>query len=329
VSALNAPHFQDSEKAREYLESLRWPDGPVCPHCGSTEGAYRLKGKGGAKGTSARAGALKCKACRRQYSVTVGTVFERSHIPLHVWLQATYLICSSKKGMSAHQLHRTLGVTYKTAWFMSHRIREAMREGGIDPMGGNGAPVEIDTTFIGGKPRYRGGRVRPLNQWGKPKKGRRPSSDPTAKAEVLVLVERGGRAHALPIKSLTTKRVREILSKHVSPAAHLMTDEASPLVRLGRHYQHDSVNHSAGEYARGNVSINTAESYFALLKRGVMGTFHHISKRHLHRYCDEFSFRWSYRKVEDAERAEAALRGIEGKRLTYRQPKTGGIASSS
>jgi transposase-like protein len=318
MSNLNAPHFQHPDKAREYLEALRWPNGPVCPHCGATEGAYRLAGQGGKKGTKARPGLLKCGACRKQFSVTVGTVFERSKIPLNVWLQATYLLCSSKKGMSAHQLHRTLGVTYKTAWFMAHRIREAMRE--LDPtwppLGGEGKTVESDETYIGPKTKYLKG-VRKIDAI-----GRRWAYVP--KQKVVTLVERGGKLRSTHVADVTAETLRPILWGQIHRLSNLRTDEHTTYQALSSRFaSHETVNHSIEEYVRGDAHVNTCEGYFALLKRGIYGVYQHVSSAHLKRYVGEFDFRYNHRKVTDGERADEALRGIEGKRLTYTQPSAG------
>lgn len=292
---LTAPHFTDVDKAREYLEALRWPAGAVCPHCAVVGDHYALKG------AAHRPGLYKCKACRKQFSVTVGTVFERSKIPLNVWLMAVHLMCASKKGMSAHQIHRMLNVTYKTAWFMCHRIREAMNsDGGI--LGGGGEPVEVDETYWGNaKPRAKGARGY------------------EHKMKIVSLVERDGDKKTIHVASVTAKTLRPILQKQIASKAHLMTDEAKVYIPLGKDFaEHSVVHHGIKEYSRGDVTTNTVESSFALLKRGLIGTFHHVSEAHLQRYADEFDFRWNHRKVSDAQRASAALRGIEGKRLTYR-----------
>ena len=319
MTVFNLPHFQDAEKAREYLESIRWPNGPVCPKCGVAEGHYALEGKGGKKGTKARLGLWKCGACRKQFTVTVGTVLERSKIALHVWLQATYLLCSSKKGMSAHQLHRTMGVTYKTAWFMAHRIREAMRElyPHHDPMGGEGKVVESDETYIGPQEKfYRGSKVAD-------KRGRKRALLP--KEKVVTLIERGGRVRSTHVPDVTAKTLRPILWGQIHRKSRLMTDDAGVYKSIGRGFAgHESVTHSIREYVRGDAHVNTCENYFSILKRGLNGIYQHVSPKHLKRYVGEFDFRYNHRHVTDAERADEALKGIEGKRLTYRQPSAGG-----
>jgi transposase-like protein len=307
TSHLNQPHFQDSHKAREYLARLRWPNGPVCPHCGvESPDHYELKGK------AHRPGLFKCKDCREQFSVTVGTVFERSKISLNIWLQAVFLLCSSKKGMSAHQLHRTLGVTYKTAWFMAHRIREAMKpeNGGILGGAGGSGIVEADETYWGNnKQGYRAGKF--------------AGGVTTSKMKIFTLVERNGKSRSFHVPNVTGKTLKPIMLKHIDQKAHVMTDEASVYARLDSDFpKHSTVIHSKGEYARGNVTTNTVEGFFSILKRGLVGTYHHVSEAHLQRYCDEFDFRYSTRsalEVTDKQRTDLALKGIAGKRLTYRR----------
>jgi transposase-like protein len=299
--------FHDADKAREYLEAQRWPDGPVCPHCNAKHQATKLQGK------STRPGVYKCKACEQPYSVTVGTVFERSKIPLNKWLAATWLLTSSKKGISALQVQRMLGVTYKTAWFMCHRIREAMApttgSKGAGPLGGAGKIIEADETFVGGK-------ARNVHK-GKPIPPKRP---------VVALVERGGEVRARHVPDVTAKTIREVLVTQASRKSDLNTDESLTYYWLGREFNtHGAVNHSAGEYVSkdGKVTTNSAEAFFALLKRKVYGTHHAISEQHLQRYVSEAAFEWNNRialGIDDTARANAALRGIGGKRLTYRRP---------
>jgi transposase-like protein len=307
-SNLNAPYFHDDDKAREYLESIRWPDGAVCPHCGSIGEHYRLEGKGGEKGKKARKGLLKCKDCREQFSVTVGTVFERSHIPLSKWLTAAYLMSSSKKGVSAHQLHRTLGVTYKTAWFLAHRIRFAMADFAYDqgPLGSGGGIVEADETYIGRKP------------------GRRKARGWGHKETVFSLVERGGRVRSTHISGKIFAGVKKALREHVSPDARLATDDARMYRKIAKQFaEHLSVNHSQGEYVRGEASTNTIEGFFSVFKRGMTGVYQHCGSQHLHRYLAEFDFRYNHRaalEINDTQRTVDALAGISGKRLTYRSP---------
>jgi transposase-like protein len=296
----NAARFRNEDAAREHLESLRWPNGPVCPHCGATERNSRLHGK------SHRAGLLFCGDCRTQFSVTVGTVFERSKIPLSKWILATHLICSSKKGISSHQLHRILGVTYKTAWFLSHRIRHAMTAGPAGLLGSNGGAVEADETYIGRKP------------------GRKMRPGTGHKETVFSLVERGGNVRSTHITGKTFAGIKRALKDHVTPDATLMTDDARMYRKIAKQFaDHKSVNHSQHEYARGDAHTNTIEGFFSVFKRGMTGVYQHRSSDHLHRYLSEFDFRYNNRSslgVEDEERTANALKGIEGKRLTYRWP---------
>jgi transposase-like protein len=297
MSALDAPYFKDDEAARQHLEQIRWPEGPVCPHCGSVERITKLEGK------SHRPGLYKCNACAGHFTVTVGTLFERSKIPLHKWFLATYLICSSKKGISAHQLHRTLGVTYKTAWFMCHRIREGLKRGMFSPMGGNGEVVEIDETFIGRDPRK--------------KKGRGGSH----KLAVLTLVTRDGEARSFHVDGVSAREVLPYIYKHVAQTAKIMTDEGGQYRTLGGDFaEHHTVKHSIEEYVRGTAYTNTVEGYFSIFKRGMKGVYQHCSEKHLHRYLSEFDFRYTHRKLTDLDRTVTALAGIEGRRLTYQQP---------
>lgn len=299
MSILDQPHFKDENKAREYLEALRWPDGVVCHHCGAVGEHYQLQGK------AHRAGVWKCKDCREQFTVTVGTVFERSKIKLNVWLQAVYLLCSSKKGMSSHQLHRTLGVTYKTAWFMSHRIREAMKPGKTGLLGGNGGPVEADETFI------------------MKKQNRRTPDESTTKNAVFSLVERNGNVRSFHVPDVTGATLKTKLVQHVSRKAQIMTDDASQYKGIKGYFAgHETVNHSALEYSRGDVSTNAVEGFFSIFKRGIYGVYQHVSSHHLERYTTEFDFRYNRRDklgFNDLERMASALKGISGKRLTYRR----------
>ena len=299
---LTDPIFTDEEAARRHFEALRWPDGPECPHCGTIGEAAELQGK------STRPGVYKCRACRKPFTATIGTVYERSHIPLHKWLLATHLLCASKKGMSAHQLWRMLGFgSYRTAWFMAHRIREGMREafpeGGL---GGANKVVEIDETYVGGRAANRKNHV--------PKK-----------AAVLSLVERDGSVRSFHVANVTATTLRPIIVTHVNRASYLMTDDATVYPSIGREFRgHGSVNHSAEEYVRASFwHTNTVENFFSIFKRGIIGTYHHVSEAHLHRYATEFDFRYNRRSVlgiDDSARAEAAVKGVAGKRLTYRQP---------
>ncbi len=303
MTALNAPHFSDETEARKYLEAIRWPNGPVCPHCGVEGGHYALKAKTEGSKTAARPGLYKCADCRKQFSVTVGTVFERSKVPLTKWLLAAYLLTSSKKGMSAHQLHRTLGVTYKTAWFLAHRIREAMIVAPTGLMGSGGGTVEADETYIGIK------------------KGAKKDKGWGHKQQVFALVERGGKAHAMHVPGGIFAGIKAGL-EHVAEDAHLMTDEARMYRNVAKRFaSHSTVNHSKYEFRRGSAHTNTIEGYFSIFKRGMKGVYQHCSEDHLQRYLTEFSFRYNHRSslgVEDGQRFRDALAGIEGKRLTYR-----------
>lgn len=289
------------DEAREYLEKLRWPEGPICPHCGSVR-AMALTGK------ACRPGLRKCGDCRKQYMVTVGSIFERSHIPLRHWVYAFARMCASKKGVSAHQLHRELGITYKAAWFMCHRIRHAFKDqGGGEPLSG---VVEVDETYVGPrKPRYRLGRH-----------GRPSAVRGTSKQPVVALVERGGGVRTRVVGDVSGLTLRNAILDHVRPSATITTDEWTGYIGIGKFFKggHRTVKHRAKEYAKPDgTTTNTVESYFALLKRGLIGVFHHVGRQHLHRYCDEFSFRWNHRKTTDVDRTEAAIRLTGGKRLTY------------
>ena len=307
---LTDPIFQDADKAREHLEAQRWPNGPVCPHCGVVNEATQLQGR------AHRAGVYQCNACREQFTATVGTVFERSKVPLNKWLLASYLMASSKKGVSAHQIHRTLGVTYKTAWFICHRLREAMRVDSPEPLGGPGKFVEADETYMGGKEGNKHASKRAKNQM--------QAKD--RKEAVLTLVERDGSARSFHIASITGPALRRALVTNVHRTSHLMTDGAAYYTNTGREFAaHSSVDHVHGEYVRDGIHhSNTAENYFSILKRGVYGVYHHVSEAHLHRYLSEFDFRYSNRMglgVNDTARANLLLVGIGGKRLTYRRTR--------
>jgi transposase-like protein len=304
--------FANEDQARAFLESKRWPNGPVCPHCQSTE-AYKLTPKPGSE-KPVRPGVYKCKKCREQFTVRVGTIFEDSKLPISKWLMAIHLMTSSKKGVSSHQIARELGITVKSAWFVTHRIREAMKK---EPMAGMlSGVVEVDETYVGGKPRKGDGK--------KHKRGRG-----TSKTPVMVLVERDGTARTMPLENITSETLKGQVEVNVAKESIVMTDELAGYMGLADgpdgFAAHETVKHGAGEYSRPGkdgvtVHTNTAESFFALLKRGHYGIFHQLSKKHLHRYCTEFGFRWNQRKVSDGERMTAAIIGAEGKRLMYRQP---------
>jgi transposase-like protein len=295
------PIFTDEDKAREHLEALRWPDGPFCSHCGSVN-VHRLEGK------SHRKGLIQCNGCALTFTVMVGSVMERSHIPLCKWVLAFYLMNSSKKGISAHQLHRMLGVTYKTAWFLAHRVREAMKPSNPSPLGGEGKIVEADETAVGGKSKNRAFRKKAIK-----------------KQIVVSLIERGGGARSILVAEGKRGRVRDLrpfMVTNASRKSRLMTDKDKNFVRIGEEFaEHDSVDHHRAEYARGDVHTNTVEGFFSIFKRGVIGVYHHVSDAHLNRYLAEFDFRYSNRAklgVNDGERAARAIKGAQGKRLTYR-----------
>ena len=302
--------FTDADAARVYLEAQRWPDGPVCPHCGVVNEATALKGE------AHRSGVYQCNACREQFTVTVGTVFERSKIALNVWLYATHLLCSSKKGMSSHQLHRMLGVTYKTAWFMTHRIREAMADKNAGPIGGEGKIVEADETYFGRTETPKMGARRAKE--GRPYLKRK---GPLSKNAVVALVERGAEVRMFHVENATAAEVREVLVRNVERTTTLHTDESRLYTETGKEFAaHETVKHSAGEYVRGDVHTNSAEGFFSIFKRGMRGIYQHCNEKHLHRYLAEFDFRYSNRVAlgyNDADRANAMLIGITGKRLTY------------
>ncbi|MGA8826061.1 MAG: IS1595 family transposase [Syntrophobacteraceae bacterium] len=298
MAAIDVGRLTEDE-ARKILECIRWPDGIECPHCKDKD-IVRINGKS----EKVRDGLLRCKSCRKQFTVTVGTIMERSHITLRQWVQAFHSMCSHKKGVSSLQLQRNLGLhSYRSAWHLTHRIRSAMRE---DPLASllKGI-VEVDETYIGGKPRK--------TETGESNKRGRG----TKKAPVMAMVEREGNIISKPIENVTAKTLKSAIRQAVDRESTIMTDEWTSYQGIGSEFKggHGVINHGLGEYVRADVSTNTAESFFALLKRGVHGTFHHISKKHLARYCNEFSFRWDNRKITDGERAEEAVRGIQGKRL--------------
>ena len=312
MTALTAPHFQSHEAARTWLEKTRWPEGPVCSHCGTVNHAYKTK----------RVGYYRCaeKECRKDFTVTTGTVMERSHIDLNKWLMAFYLMSSSKKGISAHQLHRALNVDYKSAWFMCHRIREAMRSngaGGDGPLGGEGEIVEADETYFGEveKPRKKRTDGRRFTKSGRP--------GPSNKRPVLSLVERHGKVRSFHVPTMNKDAVRTIVTENIRKESRLHTDESRLYQHTGNLFKaHETVRHSAKEYARGDVHTNSAEGFFSIFKRGMKGVYQHCSEKHLHRYLAEFDFRYNHRIAlghSDIDRTFVAIRGIAGKRLMYQQ----------
>ncbi len=315
---ITAPIYTDADKAREHLEAIHWPHGPICPHCGNVDPSRITK----LEGKSTRPGVYKCNECRKPFSVTVGTVFERSKIPLNKWVLASHLMAASKKGMSAHQLHRMLGVTYKTAWFMAHRIREAMKEDvkSSGPIGGEGKTVEADETYFG---KREDGYVSPQRK-GRPYKSKKRE---TGKRSVVALVERGGQVRTFHVQHATKDSVRDILVRNVPRETTLYTDESRLYRETGKEFStHATVKHSAGEYVRYEaeaiVHTNTVENVFSVFKRGMVGVYQHCGEAHLHRYLAEFDFRYNRRaalKISDAERAEDILRNARDKRLTYRR----------
>lgn len=306
ASAFSAPHFHDEEAAYRHVEAKVWPEGPVCPHCGGVERIGKMGGK------STRIGTYKCYQCRKPFTVKIGTIFESSHVPLHLWLQAMYLIAASKKGVSSNQLHRMLGVTLKTAWFMSHRIREAMRDGNLAPFGSDGGIVEVDETFIGLDPDY-------------PRPEEASRKGVHHKMKVVSLVERNtGRARSMVVDNLKAVTIGEILGDNLAREAFLMTDDFAVYGMYGDSFAgHGVVKHCRGEYVNRfdpTIHTNTIEGFFSIFKRGMRGVYQHCAKRHLHRYVAEFDFRYSNREangVDDSDRADELLRGVVGKRLTY------------
>jgi transposase-like protein len=304
---LSNPVFQSEAKARKWLERHLWAEGPICSHCGTVNNATPIDG---------RPGLYQCNesACRKQFTVMTGTLFERSHIPLNKWLLAAFLMCASKKGISTHQLHRMLGVSYKSTWFMTHRIREAMREGKFPgPLGGEGKIIEADETWIGGKEKNKHiGKRNKKNIGG------------AGKESAFALVERGGKVRSFHVPHVNGETLRPILVAQVDRKSTLMTDEGGQYFQVGKEFErHETINHSADEYVRGDAHTNTIEGYFSILKRGIIGTYHHVSQQHLKRYLAEFDFRYNERSalgVNDKERAARLLKGIVGKRLTYRRP---------
>lgn len=306
---LTAKHFTDEAAAFAFVEKRLWPDGPICPHCGATsEHVGKMQGK------TARVGLYKCYACRREMTVRIGTLFEDSHLPLHLWLQVIHLMSASKKGISTRQIQRMLQCSMKTAWFLTHRIREAMKDGSLGPLGGIGSVIEADETYVGGKEKNKHVGKRSAGNIGG-----------TGKAIVFTLVERNGRARSHVMPNVSGDTLREVLKVHANKRSALMTDDAGQYRHMGSLLPHYVVNHSADEYVRRLGSgilahTNTAEGFFSILKRGITGVYHNVSEAHLHRYLAEFDFRYSNRErlgVDDSARAERALLGVKGKRLTY------------
>lgn len=307
MSYLTSPHFHDEKAAYAFVEARVWAGGRTCPHCGVVDKSGKLQGK------STRIGVYKCYACRKPFTVKVGTIFEDSKVKLHLWLQAIFLIASSKKGISANQLHRTLGVTLKTAWFMGHRIREAMRTGGLAPMGGGGGSVEVDETFFGTEP------------------GKLKKPGVHHKMKVLSLIDRNTKqARSVVIDTLNRDNIWPVVRENVAKESRILTDESNIYRGIGHHFDgHKTVHHASGEYvsaADPQIHTNTVENYFSVFKRGMKGTYQHCGKQHLHRYLAEFDFRYNNRianGVDDKARADALLCGIAGKRLTYETARSG------
>jgi transposase-like protein len=298
-SILSAKHFQDEAAAFEYVEARLWPDGPVCPFCGASGDKI-----GALKGKTTRPGLRKCYACRKPFTVRIGTIFESSHLSLHLWLQVIHLMCASKKGISTRQIQRMLDCSMKTAWFLTHRIREAMAPAkNAGPMGGEGVTLEADETFLGAQA------------------GRKLGRPVVEKKVIFSLVERNGRVRSLHIPNVTDATLRSALAAHASFQSRLITDERMTYKMYGWYFaKHEYVNHARSEYARGDVTTNTVEGYFAILKRGLKGVYQNVSDAHLQRYLCEFDFRYSNREklgIDDVSRADIALRGVKGKRLTY------------
>jgi transposase-like protein len=298
-SVLDDPHYHSEEAAFAFVEAYLWPDGPICPHCGETKRIGELNGK------TARAGLRKCYACRKQFTVRIGTIFEDSHCPMHLWLQAIFLMNSSKKGISTRQLQRTLRCGMKTAWHLGMRIREMMKRDPdiITPIGGAGRVIEADETFVGRKP------------------GTKVNRGTAHMNPVFALVERDGEARSFHVPNVRANTLRSVMEVHTSRASHLRTDEAQTYVGIGWNFaSHETVRHSEDEYVRGDAHTNTIEGFFSILKRGVYGVYQHVSEAHLHRYLAEFDHRYNNREklgINDVERAARALKGAKGKRLTY------------
>jgi transposase-like protein len=320
MDTFSAAQFRDDEAAREYLEKLRWPAGTVCPHCGVIGHSYKTP----------TPGRYRCaeKECRKDFTVTVNTPMERSHIALHKWLQAFHLMCSSKKGVSAHQLHRTLSITYRSAWFMAHRIRECMRTGGLTPLGGEGKIVEADETYYGPA---KDARPSPQRQ-GRPYT-KRGKGGPAGKRPIVALVERGGGVRTFHVPVADKENVTKIVRENIARESRLHTDESRLYVGSDQHFaSHDTVKHSADEYVRYEdgtaIHTNSAEGYFSIFKRGMRGIYQHCDEKHLHRYLAEYDFRYNHRAAlgfNDRERAALAIKSADGKRLTYRNANSAGL----
>ena len=312
MSVLSKPYFHDEKAAFDQLESIVWPTGPVCPHCGNADenriyvlaGVLSKPSKKNPEGAE-RHGLKKCGECRKQFTVRIGTVFEESRLALHLWLQAIHLMCSSKKGISSNQLARVLGITVKSAWFLSHRIREAMRSGDLAPFGSGGGIVEVDETYVGGAKKFQKGKI-------------------VKKAPMLTLIDREtGRSASFIVDRANRNEILPILRENLDKEARVITDDSGVYRELDEEYSHAFVVHSKGQYGRGEIHTNTVEGYYSVFKRGMKGVYQHCSKKHLHRYAAEFDFRYSNRcklGVNDEERTLAAIAGIVGKRLTYRGP---------
>jgi len=297
-----APYFSSEAKAIAFIERLIWPNGPICPHCHATERQGRIEGK------SARPGLRKCGVCRKQYTVKVGTIFEDSHIPMTKWLMAIYMMCSSKKGVSASQIQRSLGLSYKSSWFLCHRVREAMKkEPLLSKLGSGGGVVEVDETYVGGDPQNNLRKRRIKFQRGK--------------LPVMALIERGGEARLFPMPDIKFSTMRTFVRLNVDDTAHIVSDGHPAYRKMPPYFaSHDWVDHSRREMVRGIIHVNFAESCFSLLKRSILGVHHHVSKQHMGRYLREHEFRWNLRHATDGERTVAAIQGAKGKRLVYREP---------
>jgi transposase-like protein len=311
MDSFSEPRFNNDDAARAYLERLRWPKGPICPHCGTINKAYAIK----------PAGTYRCAeaACRGNFTVTMNSPMERSHIKLHKWVLAFHLLCSSKKGMSAHQLHRTLGITYRSAWFMAHRVRECMREGGLTPpIGGTGKTVEADETYHGKRDEPRVSSQRGNRPYKRSPRG------PRNLRPIVALVERDGNVRTFHVPVADQRTVQAICRDNIARESNLHTDESRLYFGLGAHFaEHETVRHTAHEYVRDDVTTNTVEGYFSIFKRGMRGNYQHCAEKHLHRYLAEFDFRYNHRVklgYNDGDRAAMAVKNADGKRLTYRQP---------